>query len=233
MKLNIFAGCCFGTIIFNSDRNSKSRRELLPYKNLTEFFGIYKLYEYEVTTKRMIFEKDEEREVKKRIHYNTEDKVWEVRQEAKGTYPKPYWYLPGDEKCVAKSTDQERNKNNWYFMVGEERVYHEIDVQCVKSSRDSCGSEEFLCDDRKQCVPSDWVCDGIPDCSDGSDECPVINQNVEINIDNDIKSNPKLNVVGNIHIDRELYSDPSNTMQNITVSVSKAVSCHEKNLALI
>ena len=45
-----------------------------------------------------------------------------------------------------------------------------------------------------------------------------------MNIDNDIKSNPKLTVVGNVHITRDLYSDPSNTMQNITVSVTKAVS---------
>ena len=204
----------------------KSRQQLLPYKNLTEFFGIYKLFSYEKITKRMIFQKDEEREVKKRIHYNPEDQIWEVRQEADGTFPKPYWYLPRDEKCLAKSTDKERNKNKWYFMLGEERVYHEIDVQCAKSSTnlETCGPEEFLCDDRKQCVPSYWVCDGILDCSDGSDECPVINEDVEINIDNDIKSNPKLTVVGNVHISSDLYSDPSKTMQNISVSVSKAVS---------
>ena len=105
-----------------------------------------------------------------------------MRQEADGTFPKPYWYLPRDEKCLAKSTEQERNKNLWYFMLGEEKVHHQIEVQCAKSSTklESCGPGEYLCDDRKQCIPSYWVCDGIEDCSDASDECPVINNNVKV-----------------------------------------------------
>ena len=74
---NISKGCCFGTIIFNSDRNTRSRNELLPYKNITEFFGLYKLFEFDED--RMIFQKDEDREVKKRISYNPEDEIWEVR----------------------------------------------------------------------------------------------------------------------------------------------------------
>ena len=81
---------------------------MLPYKNLTEFFGLYKLFEFEED--RMIFQKDEDREVqvKKRITYNPQSEIWEVRQEADGTFPKPYWYLPLDEKCLAKSTEKER-----------------------------------------------------------------------------------------------------------------------------
>ena len=50
---------------------------MLPYKNITEFFGLYKLYEFD--DDRMIFQKDEDREVKKRITYNPEDEIWEVR----------------------------------------------------------------------------------------------------------------------------------------------------------
>ena len=153
---------------------------MLPYKNITEFFGLYKLFEFEED--RMIFQKDEDREVKKRITYNPKAEIWEVRQEADGTFPKPYWYLPRDHKCLAKSTEQEKNKNLWYFMLGEEKVHHQIEVQCAKSSSnlESCGPGEYLCDDRKQCIPSYWVCDGIEDCSDASDECPVINNNVKV-----------------------------------------------------
>ena len=67
---------------------------------------------------------------------------------------------------------------------------------------------EFLCADRRQCVPLSWRCDGIADCSDGSDECPSLNNVlVNINIDNDIQSNPKLTVVGNVHIAKNLYTD--------------------------
>ena len=67
-------------------------------------------------------------------------------------------------------------------MLGEEKVYHKIEVHCAKSSinLESCGPGEYLCDDRKQCIPSYWVCDGIEDCSDASDECPVINKNVKV-----------------------------------------------------
>ena len=97
----------------------------------------------------MIFQKDEDREVKKRITYNPDTKKWEVRHEADGTFPKTYWYLPRDEKCLAQSTDQERNKNKWYYMLGEEKVDHQIEVQCAKSSTnlESCGPGEYLCDD--------------------------------------------------------------------------------------
>ena len=33
----------------------------------------------------------------------------------------------------------------------------------------TCSGDQFTCSD-KSCVPSDAVCDGLPDCSDGSDE---------------------------------------------------------------
>lgn len=35
----------------------------------------------------------------------------------------------------------------------------------------TCSSDEFLCDEGK-CIPSNFVCDGINDCTDGSDEPP-------------------------------------------------------------
>ena len=40
------------------------------------------------------------------------------------------------------------------------------------SSRDClyCGNYTFACKDNKHCVPEYKVCDGIPHCTDGSDE---------------------------------------------------------------
>ena len=66
---------------------------------------------------------------------------------------------------------------------------------------------KFLCADKKLCIPSGWRCDGISDCGDGSDECPILNEEVKIQIDNDLKSNPKLTVDGIVHIDKDLYTD--------------------------
>ena len=116
-------------------------------------------------------------------------------------------------RCVAKST--EVNKQKWYYTQGGEPVYHDIELQCTKKNNliSQCGDSEFLCADMKQCVPALWKCDGITDCSDGSDECPRLNEteiktlNTLFKIDNDIQSNPKLTVIINVLIDRRLYID--------------------------
>ena len=33
-----------------------------------------------------------------------------------------------------------------------------------------CTSDTYRCADGERCVPRSWVCDGKPDCTDGSDE---------------------------------------------------------------
>ena len=111
-------------------------------------------------------------------------------------------------RCVAKSTEE--NKQRWYFFSGDKEVFHDIELQCKKDLQLSkCPKEsEFLCADKKQCIPMEWKCDKILDCSDGSDECPVLHEvESNINIENDIQSNPKLTVVGIVHIENNLYTD--------------------------
>lgn len=34
----------------------------------------------------------------------------------------------------------------------------------------SCGSNNFQCDNKEGCILRTWKCDGLKDCSDGSDE---------------------------------------------------------------
>ena len=127
-------------------------------------------------------------------------------------------------RCVAKST--EVNNQEWYYILEGEPVNHDVELQCTKKNNllTQCGKDsEFLCADMKQCVPNSWKCDNITDCSDGSDECPRLNEteikslNTLFKIDNDIQSTPKLTVIINVLIDSRLYIDKSNTMKNITV----------------
>jgi len=169
----------------------------------------------------MIFQKDEEAAIKKRLRFD--NGKWTAANEADGTFPKPFWYLTSNERCVAKST--ETNVKSWYYNKGNVDEDHSIEIQCKKSKNiiSKCEDDEFACADHKQCIPPDWVCDGISDCSDQSDECPKVKKlnDVDLKIDNAIESNPKLTVVGNVHISRNLFIDMSNTLQNITVTASK------------
>ena len=135
---------------------------------------------------------DEQALIKKRIRYNAENRTWTLGNEAWGTFPKIFWYYPTTDRCVARST--EVNKQKWYYTQQGKPVYHDIELQCTKKNNliSQCGDSEFLCADMKQCVPALWKCDGITDCSDGSDECPRLNEteiktlNTLFKIDNDI-----------------------------------------------
>lgn len=221
---NFSDGCCLGVggIIFNSLRSLTNRTDLQLYRNLTDFFGIYTPKKF-TSSGRMIFEKEEEAAIKKRLRFDHTKNIWTISNEADGTIPKTFWYSTSKERCVAKSTEKEENVNNWYFKKGNTNEYHQIEIQCRGSQnmKSSCRDDEFACADRKQCVPSAWVCDDIADCSDKSDECPKVNNDVDLKIDNAIESNPKLTVVGNVHISQNLFIDESNTLQNITVTVTK------------
>lgn len=41
-----------------------------------------------------------------------------------------------------------------------------------KNSKLCDGAKQFACDNWEQCIPREYICDGIYDCSDYSDECP-------------------------------------------------------------
>jgi len=227
---NFSDGCCLGGIIFNSARDITNRTDLQSFRNLTDFFGIYTPKSFD-NSGRMIFEKDEVAAIKKRLKFDHHKYIWMASNEADGTIPKTFWYSTSKERCVAKSTEE--NINDWYFKLANTNKFHPIEIQCRKSINpiSNCGDDEFACADRKQCVPSAWVCDDIADCSDQSDECPKINTGVENNlkIDNAIESTPELKVVGNVHISRNLFIDESNTLQNITVTVTKKGEIIEKH----
>lgn len=38
------------------------------------------------------------------------------------------------------------------------------------SAKSACSPEEILCPESKRCILRKWICDGLADCSDGSDE---------------------------------------------------------------
>ncbi|XP_071118117.1 very low-density lipoprotein receptor-like isoform X4 [Haliotis cracherodii] len=47
-------------------------------------------------------------------------------------------------------------------------IFHSLQV--VTSQGRTCGSNEAMCADSKQCIPNMWLCDKDRDCADGSDE---------------------------------------------------------------
>ena len=54
---NLSDGCCVESIVFNSRRDLKIRTKLKDHHMITDFFGIYKLHEYDGHTGTIIFEK--------------------------------------------------------------------------------------------------------------------------------------------------------------------------------
>ena len=86
------------SIVFNSNRDLQVRDKLKLHKSLTDFFGIYKLNKYERKTGRIIFQKDDDKAIKKRLLYSLENKIWTLGNEAEGTIPKIFWYYPSDDR---------------------------------------------------------------------------------------------------------------------------------------
>ena len=205
---------CTGDIIINSDRKLRSREELKQNRLFTRFFGIYS----------MSNEKTFEVSDKRKIQFDNQLGIWVVGiPEEEGL--RPFWFLNRSDTCNSNNTSTEKypretmlpGKITGSFIL-EEKVYHDLEIQCPDSTNnlESCGEEEHLCYDRRQCIPSYWTCDGITDCSEGSDECPLLDY---LKISNDVRATPKLSVIVKFYIDSQLFDncDCSNTPKNLTV----------------
>lgn len=49
-------------------------------------------------------------------------------------------------------------------------------VECNTNSCSICNNPamEFECHNKMRCINKDYVCDGLPDCADNSDEVPAV-----------------------------------------------------------
>ena len=84
------------------------------FKNVTDFFGIYKSHNDfdKKANERMIFTKEDDGVISKKIRYDEESGTWKAANEAPGTNPKPFWHSTrGDDQCLAKSGEQ--NLQTW------------------------------------------------------------------------------------------------------------------------
>ena len=76
------------------------------FKNVTDFFGIYKSSNNfdKNSNERMIFTKEDSGPILKVIRFDAQRRSWSVANEADGTIPKPFWYSTrSEDQCVAKS----------------------------------------------------------------------------------------------------------------------------------
>ena len=93
--MSVCSGCCIGNnkyIVFNSDRSLQNRTALKMFKNVTDFFGIYKSNNDfdRNANERMIFMKEDSGPISKVIRFDAQSRSWSVANEAVGTIPKPF-----------------------------------------------------------------------------------------------------------------------------------------------
>jgi hypothetical protein len=70
-------------------------------------------------------------------------------------------------RCVLDATCEDFELN---FPLGIGRVAGSAKIrECFADCRSTSGGDDFTCDDGTV-ITADWVCDGIDDCDDGSDE---------------------------------------------------------------
>lgn len=179
-------------------------------KDVALFMGLYTQSGYDKLSNRIIY--------KKRIENSTQEATLLLKYEndewvATAQYitfliSKPFWRNGLDNKrCLTNSVPRGNNSiTTWkYKDKNNGWSFHKIEMFCQKNPPKKCPEDQFLCDNKEQCIPSLWKSDGISDCSDHSDEKPPLRNIRDIKIINDIHLDQGPKVLVKVLIDNSVF----------------------------
>lgn len=88
------------------------------------------------------------------------------------------WFDCGDQRCVdpklvcdgyfdcKNKRDEQNCSDDKFYLLSEENEHVRTALGVIRD----CGENETRCRNGKSCVHQSWICDGISDCEDNSDE---------------------------------------------------------------